>query len=96
MSDLGKIIKQGSFYNKMCGFGTITLRGDRIQASCPRGQTSLQFMLHEITLFRMTKRGIYIDNFYFRIDDITEWMKAILQALDAHGIQYEANGYHII
>jgi len=96
MSEVGKIIKQGSFHNKMCGFGTITLREDRIQASCPQGQISLQFMLHEITHFRMTKNGFYIDKNYFRIDDRTEWMKAIQQALDANGIQYEATGYRII
>jgi hypothetical protein len=96
MNDVGKIIKQGSFYNKMCGDGTITLRKDRIQLYCPRGKTSFQFMFSEINSFRISKKGLYVNNFYIRIDNKNEWIKAILQALDSIGIRYEATGYRMI
>ena len=92
----GKIIKQGSYHSRLCGVGTLTLREDRIQAYCPRIQELYEFMLTEITRFRMTKAGFYVDNFYFRVDNRTEWVNALKQALEAIGIDYEATGYRII
>ncbi len=96
MSDASKIIKQGTFHNTLCGQGTVTLREDSIQVDCPRGSTSFQFMLHEISRFRATNQGFYIDRFYIRLNNSTEWIKLIKHALDAKGIQYEETGFRII
>jgi hypothetical protein len=96
MKNSGKIIKKGLFHNKICGKGTVTLQEDMISIQCPWGRTSFNFKLYEINQFRTTKRGIYIDKFYLRLDNATEWIEAVKKALDAKGIKYEVIGYRVL
>lgn len=41
-------------------------------------------------------KGIWINRWYYRVDDPEEWIEAIKKALTAKDIKFRASGYVVI